>query len=85
MGVSATGAAHPHLHSPCPRCGYATAFKQWAIRCACSDAERRRAIQRRRVQIQDEQEPENVERTKVDSSHIVSLRVIDRYDRRAAP
>jgi len=25
-----------HVHSPCPRCGYATRFKQWPIRCLCN-------------------------------------------------
>jgi hypothetical protein len=37
MGVSTSGNSHPHLHSPCPRCGYATRFKQFGpIRCLCS-------------------------------------------------
>ena len=30
------GNSHSHLHSPCPRCGYATRSKQWPIRCACN-------------------------------------------------
>jgi hypothetical protein len=37
MGVSISGNSHPHLHSPCPRWGYATRFKQFGpIRCRCS-------------------------------------------------
>lgn len=35
-GVSAAGNTHPHLHSRCPVCGYATRFKQFGpIPCAC--------------------------------------------------
>ena len=30
------------MRSPCPKCGYATRYKQWPTRCACSDAERRK-------------------------------------------
>ena len=36
MGVSIHGTVHPHLHHPCPQCGYATRYKQWPSRCACS-------------------------------------------------
>ena len=37
MGVSIHGTVHPHLHSPCPGCGYATRFKQFGpIGCLCS-------------------------------------------------
>ena len=37
MGVSVRGNSDPHLHSPCPVCGYATRFKQLGpIPCACS-------------------------------------------------
>ena len=37
MGVSVHGTVHPHLHSPCPVCGYARRFKQFGpIPCACS-------------------------------------------------
>jgi hypothetical protein len=39
MGVSVRGHSHPHLHSPCRPCGYATRYKQWPERCACPDAE----------------------------------------------
>ena len=42
MGVSAGGHIHHHLSAPCPRCGYATRFKQWPNRCACSRAEGRK-------------------------------------------
>lgn len=36
MGVSVRGNADPHLHSPCPECGYATRYKQFGpIQCAC--------------------------------------------------
>ena len=36
MGVSIRGHSDPHLHSPCPQCGYATRYKQFGpIRCAC--------------------------------------------------
>lgn len=35
-GVSVDGNTHPHLHSRCPVCGYATRFKQYGpMRCAC--------------------------------------------------
>lgn len=37
-GVSARGTVHPHLHHPCPKCGYATRFKQWPISCLCTEA-----------------------------------------------
>lgn len=40
MGVSVWGNTHPHLHSPCPRCGFATRFKQWPNRCACPESQR---------------------------------------------
>lgn len=40
MGIGVGGHAHPHLHHPCPRCGYATRFKQHPTRCGCSDSER---------------------------------------------
>ena len=36
MGVSVHGTVHPHLHSPCPVCGYARRFKQFPERCACN-------------------------------------------------
>ena len=36
MGVSIRGRSDPHLHSPCPQCGYATRYKQFGpMRCAC--------------------------------------------------
>jgi hypothetical protein len=25
-----------HVHHACPRCGYATRYKQWPIRCLCN-------------------------------------------------
>jgi hypothetical protein len=43
MGVSVRGHTDPRLHSPCPRCGYATRFKQWPTKCARSDAGRQKA------------------------------------------
>jgi hypothetical protein len=36
MSVSVRGHTDPHLHSPCPTCGYATGYKQWPTRCACN-------------------------------------------------
>ena len=36
MGVNVRGVSDPHLHHPCPVCGYATRYKQWPSRCACS-------------------------------------------------
>ena len=36
MAISISGNSHYHLHHPCPRCGYATRFKQWGIRCLCN-------------------------------------------------
>ena len=37
MGVSVSGLEGPHLHSPCPQCGFATWFKQFGpMRCACN-------------------------------------------------
>src|SRR6478752_9514436 len=32
MYVSVRG---PHWHRPCPKCGYATRFKQWPTACRC--------------------------------------------------
>ena len=29
-----------HVHHPCPRCGYATRYKQWPIGCLCNKYER---------------------------------------------
>ena len=42
MGASVRGNSDPHLHSPCPRCGYATRYKQWPVTCACSNAQRQK-------------------------------------------
>jgi hypothetical protein len=28
-----------HVHRPCPRCGYATRYKQWPIGCLCNKCE----------------------------------------------
>lgn len=36
MGIDIYGHADENLHSPCPRCGYATRFRQWPTRCACN-------------------------------------------------
>ena len=38
MGVSVRGTVHPYLRHPCPKCGYATRFKQWLIGCRCGPA-----------------------------------------------
>ena len=56
MGVSARGHSDPHLHSPCPRCGYATRYKPWPTRCACPDAERQKIPAPHVVEICAEQE-----------------------------
>jgi hypothetical protein len=32
--------SHPHLHSPCDRCGYPRAFKQFPTPCACYTPDR---------------------------------------------
>jgi hypothetical protein len=45
MGVSVRGLSDPHLHAPCPQCGYATRYKQWPIKCACSDMVTKRSEQ----------------------------------------
>jgi hypothetical protein len=36
MGLDIYGHSDPHLHSPCPVCGYARRYKQWPTRCACN-------------------------------------------------
>jgi hypothetical protein len=86
MGVSIHGTVHPHLHSPCPRCGYATRFKQFGpIRCLCSPASGIRTISQRSlanenvIEIQAEQEQKNAALHKIDYSHIPPLRIADRY------
>ena len=33
--LSASGSDLRHLHTTCPRCGFATRFKQFPLRCAC--------------------------------------------------
>lgn len=66
MGVSTSGNTHPHLHSPCPRCGYATRFKQFGpIPCLCAQTPEVRSGPRRSLanehveEIQAEQEQKN--------------------------
>ena len=36
MMLSVSGNDLPHLHTPCPRCGYTTRYKQWPVRCLCN-------------------------------------------------
>lgn len=64
MGVSVRGHSDRHLHSPCPQCGYATRYKQWPIKCGCSNAQRQKI---------------RTELHKIDYSHIPPLRIADRY------
>jgi hypothetical protein len=81
MGVSAGGHTDPHLHAPCPRCGYATRYKQWPTKCACSDAERQKATSTSPnvKNIWAEQEAKNADLRKIDHSHIRPLHIADRY------
>lgn len=82
MGVSVRGLSDRHLHSACPRCGFATRFKQWPIKCACSNAQRqkvRAAPDAHVLEIWAEQEAKNAELRKLDFSHILSLQVGARY------
>ena len=34
--LSAAGNELLHNHTPCERCGFATRYKQWPIRCRCN-------------------------------------------------
>jgi hypothetical protein len=81
MGVSVRGNSDPNLHSPCPRCGYATRYKQWPVTCACSDSKRQmiRTPAPHVVEIWAEQERENAELHQVDHSHIPRLGITGRY------
>jgi hypothetical protein len=80
--LSVRGNSLPHLHSPCPRCGYATRYKQWSITCACSNAQRqqiRTTPAPHVVEIWAEQERMNAELRMIDNSQISPLRIADRY------
>ncbi len=83
MGVSVRGNSDPHLHSPCPRCGYATRYKQWPVTCACSDSKRQmiRTVSAppHVVEIWAEQEARNAVLHNTDHSHIRPLRIAERY------
>jgi hypothetical protein len=82
MGASVRGNSDPHLHSPCPRCGYATRYKQWPVTCACSNAQRqkiRTTPGAHVVEIWAEQERKNAELHKIDQSYIPVLRIAARY------
>ena len=86
MGVSISGLSHPHLHSPCPRCGYATRFKQFGpIRCLCSKTPEVRSGPQRSLanehveEIWAEQEQKNAAlRTRV-PTNVPPLRIADQY------
>ena len=68
-----------HYHSPCPRCGRPTRFKQWPTRCACSDAQRQKvrvAPAPHVVEISTEQEALDAAREWPDGP---PLRIADRY------
>ena len=82
MGVSVRGHSDRHLHSPCPQCGYATRYKQWPIRRACSNAQRqkiRTTPAPHVVEIWAEQEERNAALRRIDSSQIPQLRVAAQY------
>jgi predicted nucleic-acid-binding Zn-ribbon protein len=76
MGVSVWGHTDRHLHSLCPQCGYATQYKQWSIRCACSNAQRqniRTTPDPHVVEIWSEQERKKAELRNIDhQSHPAS-------------
>ena len=80
MGVSIGGLSDPHLHSPCPQGGYANRYKQWPIKCACSDAERQKvrttSARPHVVEIWAEQEALEVARHWPDGP---PLRIADQY------
>ena len=78
MGVSIHGTVHPHLHSPCPRCGYATRFKQWPTPCLCAHPHPMKSTYV--IEIWAEQEQKNAAQHQIDYySHIPLLRIADRY------
>ena len=80
--MSVRGHSDPHLHSPCPQCGYATRYKQWPTTCACSTAQRqkiRTTPAPHVVETWAEQERKNAELRKIDLSRIPPLRVAVRY------
>lgn len=82
MGVSVRGLIDLHLHSSCPQCGYATRYKQWPIRCACSNAQRQKIGKTPAphvVEIWAEQERKDAALHKVDVSHTPPLRVAAQY------
>jgi hypothetical protein len=75
MGVSVGGHSDPHLHSACPRCGYATRYKQWPTNCACTEVQRQIAF----AEIWGDQELRNAELHEIVYSHAPPLRIADRY------
>lgn len=83
MGVSVRGLSDPHLHSPCPQCGYATRFKQWTVKCACSNDTQHQKISTisdaHVLEIWAEQDAKNAELRKIDFSHVRPLRIAERY------
>lgn len=82
LGVSVRGLTDLHLHSPCPQCGYATRYKQWPIKCACPNAQRRKIRDTpdpHVVEIWAEQEAKNVELHKIDNSRIPALKITARH------
>jgi hypothetical protein len=40
MTIDIYGHSDPHLHGPCPVCGYATRYKQWSACCTCTTPDR---------------------------------------------
>jgi hypothetical protein len=82
MGVSVRGNSDLHRHSPRPRWGYATRYKQWPVTCACCNAERqkvRTTPDPHVVEIWAEQKAKNAESPEIDRSHIPPLRIAARY------
>ncbi len=86
MGVSIHGTVHPHLHNPCPRCGYATRFKQFGpIRCVCSQASGIRSISQwslaneNVIEIRAELEQRNAALHQFDHNRIPPLQIATRY------
>lgn len=84
MGESVRGNTDPHLHWPCPRCGYATRYQQWPVTCACSDSKRQTICMSAPppphvVDIWTEQQARNSLLHKVDHADIPALRVSARY------
>lgn len=82
MGISVRGLSDLHLHHPCPQCGFATRYRQWPVKCACSDTQRqqiRATPDAHVVEIWAAQEAKNAELHKIDYSHIPLLRIAERY------